>query len=213
MTECIHKRSNNAVKTTTKLRENEADTSDMVNADFEPTDEEDAILRVFREQRQTVNPMYLREQTGLDKGSINTALTRLTSAGWVRKVTRGLYEFVDDPRKTDTAVYGHESSSGADISTPTPTSEVDRDALRDELPGSGDHLKARVDAITDMYEYLREHGEATKDELLEAVEVDATGYASEASVWSNMVKGRDTLRALPGVEPPRTGMSTWRHEE
>lgn len=61
-----------------------------------------------------------------------------------------------------------------------------------------------------MYAHLREEGEAEKSALLDPIDVEATGYDSEASVWANMVKGRDTLRALPGVEPPSAGMSTWR---
>ena len=86
-----------------------------------------------------------------------------------------------------------------------------REALRKELAGSGDLLESRVDAIIAMYDLLRERGEAKKDNLLDAVDVDATGYASRASVWSNMVKGKDTLSALPGVEAPPTGRSEWRY--
>jgi hypothetical protein len=62
-----------------------------------------------------------------------------------------------------------------------------------------------------MYQYLREEGAAEKSELLEAIDVEATGYDSPTSVWANMIKGRDSLRALPGVEPPSAGMSTWRY--
>lgn len=66
-----------------------------------------------------------------------------------------------------------------------------------------------------MYDRLRAAGSAEKDELLAAVDVDATGYASPASVWANMVKGRDTLRALPGVESPAPGggPAEWRYVE
>ena len=88
-----------------------------------------------------------------------------------------------------------------------------REALREELAGSGDLLERRVDAIERMYHVLRERGEAEKDELLDAVDVDATGYAGRDSVWANMVKGKDTLSALPGVEPPPTGRSEWRYTE
>jgi len=88
---------------------------------------------------------------------------------------------------------------------------VDRDQLRDALPGNGALLKARVDAILRMYAYLREHGTAEKGDLLELVDVDTVGYASPDSVWANMVKGRDTLRALPGVETPPTGRTEWRY--
>jgi len=62
-----------------------------------------------------------------------------------------------------------------------------------------------------MYDHLREHGEAERDDLLDVVDIDATDYASPDSVWSNMVKGKDTLRALPGVEKPSTGRSKWRY--
>ena len=72
-------------------------------------------------------------------------------------------------------------------------------------------LEARVDEIVAMYDRLRELGEAEKSDLLEAVDVEATGYASTSSVWSNMIKGKVTLGGCPGVEPPRSGMSTWRY--
>jgi hypothetical protein len=89
---------------------------------------------------------------------------------------------------------------------------VDRDLLREELSGSGNVLERRVDQIVAMYERLQELGTAEKDDLLEAVDVDATEYASKDSVWSNMVKGRDTLKALPGVEPPPTGRTEWKYK-
>ena len=92
-------------------------------------------------------------------------------------------------------------------------SDETRDALRGGLAGSGDLLARRVDAIVAMYDVLRDRGEAEKDELLDAVDVDATGYAGRDSVWSNMVKGKETLSALPGVEPPSTGRSEWRYHE
>ena len=106
-----------------------------------------------------------------------------------------------------------ESPEEAGIDTSTPTPDVDRSRIAEALAGSGDILDRRVDAIVDMYEYLRAEGEATKSELLAAVDVEATGYASEASVWSNMIKGKATLSECPGVEPPRAGMSTWRYSE
>lgn len=67
-----------------------------VNRDYEPTEHDEQVIGVLKEGR--ANPMYLREQTGLSKQRVNDALQRLQSAGWVRKVTRGLYELVDDPR-------------------------------------------------------------------------------------------------------------------
>lgn len=69
----------------------------LVNEEYEPTDADERVLKVLAEGR--ANPLLIRETTGLRKQRVNDSLDRLTSAGWVRKVTRGLYELVDDPRE------------------------------------------------------------------------------------------------------------------
>ena len=68
----------------------------LVNRDYEPTDQDEQVLSVLGDGR--ANPLLLREETGLEKQRVNDSLQRLTSAGWVQKVTRGLYELVEDPR-------------------------------------------------------------------------------------------------------------------
>lgn len=76
----------------------------MVNEDYEPGDNEEYILDVLKEGRDEgepwgrANPLYLRERTGLNKQQVNYALNQLMAAGWVDKVTDGLYELVADPR-------------------------------------------------------------------------------------------------------------------
>ena len=102
-----------------------------------------------------------------------------------------------------------ETETGTARSDDTPA--VDRAQLREALAGSGDVLEARVDAIVAMYDRLRQEGEATKGELLDVVDADTVNYAGADSVWANMVKGKKTLRTLPGVEPPPTGRATWRY--
>jgi hypothetical protein len=104
-----------------------------------------------------------------------------------------------------------EAETGADARRSDDTPAVDRAQLREALAGDGDVLKARVDAILAMYDRLRQEGEATKAELLDVVNDEAVDYAGADSVWANMVKGKETLQALPGVEPPPTGRSTWRY--
>lgn len=94
---------------------------------------------------------------------------------------------------------------------------IDRDAWRarlaDTLAGSGALADRRADAILNMYDHLREHGAATNDELRAVVDADAVGYKDAGSVWANMVKGKDTLRALPGVEKPAPGRNDpWRYD-
>lgn len=90
-----------------------------------------------------------------------------------------------------------------------------QDDLPDELdlPGSGATLEAREAAIARLYMYLEEKETASKAELLELIDPDNVGYSSAESFWSNAIKGRDSLRALPGVEAPNEGEHTWRYVE
>ena len=77
----------------------------MVNETFEPTDACEAVLDVFKDGRETedpwgrANPRYVIDETGLDKQNVEYQLRRLQDAGWITKVARGLYEFVEDPRE------------------------------------------------------------------------------------------------------------------
>jgi len=71
----------------------------MVNEDYEPSASDEELLSVFQDEGR-VNPYLLRERTGLAKQVVNERLKQLTAAGWVRKVTRGLYEYVEDPRQS-----------------------------------------------------------------------------------------------------------------
>lgn len=81
-----------------------------------------------------------------------------------------------------------------------------------DLPGSGETLKRRRMAIARMYERLKERGTADKSDLLEAVDPDQVEYASKESAWSNLIKGKNTLHSLPGVNPPSEGQHAWRYE-
>nr|WP_238593377.1 MarR family transcriptional regulator [Halobiforma lacisalsi] len=77
----------------------------MVNENYEPNEREETVLELFKEGKESgepwgrVNPLYLRENSDLDKGQVEYALRNLKNAGWVKQLNRGgLYELVDDPR-------------------------------------------------------------------------------------------------------------------
>lgn len=63
--------------------------SDMVELEDRDRD----VLRVLDMGR--ANPYLIREETGLDKGDVNTVVNRLARKGYVRQVTRGLYEITE----------------------------------------------------------------------------------------------------------------------
>lgn len=77
----------------------------MPNEEFEPTDACEQVLEVFKQGRDSggpwgrANPRYIIDETGMDKANVEYQLRRLNDAGWIRKIARGLYEFVDDPRE------------------------------------------------------------------------------------------------------------------
>jgi Mn-dependent DtxR family transcriptional regulator len=56
-------------------------------------DRDSNVLAVLADGR--ANPYLIREETGLNKGDINTVLNRLARAGYVEQVTRGLYEITN----------------------------------------------------------------------------------------------------------------------
>jgi DNA-binding MarR family transcriptional regulator len=79
----------------------------MVNEQFEPDENQEAILNILKEGREAgqpwgyANPKRLQTQLEIRKQYINRSLRSLVDAGWVEKVNRGLYRFVADPRESE----------------------------------------------------------------------------------------------------------------
>jgi hypothetical protein len=128
----------------------------MVNETYDPTDSDAAVIDVLATEGRA-NPYLIREQTDLDRQTINAALSRLQAAGWVRKVTRGLYEFVEDPRQ--------ETSSPADW----------RDQLHDDLVGMGVTGSDR-DRVEALAAFFAEHGTLSRRLALENDVVTEWGW-------------------------------------
>jgi hypothetical protein len=145
----------------------------------------------------------------------------ITWPEFVKAAGRCLQEREDDPARAarDPPTDDSTASPAADPSTATDdhsgdvsaVTDAHREHLREELAGSGERLETRVDAILLMYAHLRKDGTAEKSDFLALVDPNTVGYDSRKSVWSNTVKGKDTLSALPGVKKPPTGRSEWRY--
>lgn len=78
----------------------------MVNENYQPSETEEIVLRLFKEGRDDddpwgrANPLYFRQNTSLEKGQVEYALSKLSTAGWIMQLNKGgLYEFVSDPRE------------------------------------------------------------------------------------------------------------------
>lgn len=77
----------------------------MVNENFEPDERQEKILDILKKGRTEndpwgyANPKRLENELDIRRQYINRSLRGLIDAGWVEKVNRGLYRFVDDPRE------------------------------------------------------------------------------------------------------------------
>ena len=77
----------------------------MVNEDYAPSSSEEDILDLLKEGRNKGNPWgyttpaHVREKLDIEEGNESFHLRQLTSAGWIQKVNRGFYKFVEDPRE------------------------------------------------------------------------------------------------------------------
>lgn len=67
----------------------------MEDIDLNPTD--NAALDMLAEGRCT--PAYIASEKGYSRGNVKNRLDRLVEHGYVKRVHRGLYELVEDPRE------------------------------------------------------------------------------------------------------------------
>jgi predicted transcriptional regulator of viral defense system len=72
----------------------------MVNENYEPNQHEDRVLEFLeREPCGRVTNRYVREEIEMPAERVDPALNNLEKAGWVKRLTRGFYELVEDPRE------------------------------------------------------------------------------------------------------------------
>jgi len=179
----------------------------MVNRDYTPTETEEDVLEVLEEEWR-VNPYLIRERTGHGKGAVNTALTRLTSAGWLKKVTRGLYEFVEDPRDSVAPEAVEEQ--------PKPVDDVD--PITEALAGwsygrSEDERAANQEIARKSLEWLRdEGGDEVKQQdvpLNELADDDPEERAAD-TLWRSVIRGAWNHAVGQGyVEKPHSRAYRW----
>lgn len=74
----------------------------MVNENYNPNEHEERVLEFVKaEPCGRVTNRYVREETSMPAERVDPALNNLEKAGWVRRLTRGFYELVEDPRGED----------------------------------------------------------------------------------------------------------------
>jgi DNA-binding MarR family transcriptional regulator len=73
-------------------------TAVMANEKFQPTETQEGILKVLKEEYQA-NGKRIADVNGYTRQRVNGAIQGLIDAGWVEKPNRALYRFVVDPRE------------------------------------------------------------------------------------------------------------------
>lgn len=82
-----------------------ASNAQMVNEDYDPSAGEQRILSKLREGRDAgepwgrATPRWLAEELDEDVGDIQYWLGQLHTAGWLKRLRRGFYEYNEDPRE------------------------------------------------------------------------------------------------------------------
>ena len=80
-----------------------------------------------------------------------------------------------------------------------------------DLPGSGENLEGRREALRDIHSYLKEHGKGQRSDFKDLVDVEATGYNDFNSFWTNCITVPGVLAELPDVAAPGEGGHTYRY--
>lgn len=81
--------------------------AEMVNESYQPSEDEERILDLLKEGRNEgapwgyTTPAHVRQELGITEGNESFHLGNLSSAGWIEKVSRGFYRFVEDPREEE----------------------------------------------------------------------------------------------------------------
>ena len=76
-----------------------------------------------------------------------------------------------------------------------------------ELPGSGETLEARREALLAAYEYLADNPNASRSDFLDNVYPDHPAGFETADGWWNAIQ--PALKRLPGVDPPEERGHLW----
>jgi len=177
----------------------------MVNEDYEPDAVEETVLAVLRDAERA-NPYLIRERAGdLSKQQINNALRNLTAAGWVRKVTRGLYDYVEDPRRDELDVT---PDPDATQDGPEGAAGTARLLLQEWEPQDVDTATAR-DATVLTVEWLAAQDSPQRKAAIEQWYADAELPLAFSTAWQKAIRpGLGALREQ-GLVAHRTNVG-WR---
>ena len=153
------------------------------------------VLAVFEQRSDRAKPLTASDVMDAVNCSRRTAHNKLgelveTGALETRKVgARSRVWWIPMPVATDSA---------EPVASTQRDPTVDTQIANAELPGSGEVLKARRQALRAAYDYIRDNPEASKMEVLTTVFPDNTAGCKTADEWWEMIEPE--LADLPSVD-------------
>lgn len=161
-----------------------------------------AALEAFEAREDAARPLTAEDvldHLGCSRRTAHNKLNELVEDGVLetRKVgARSRVFWVPIERPTATPV--------ADEETPLAVQNAMAEA---DLPGSGETLTNRREALRASYEYLVEHPSAKKSDFLQDVFPEHPAGFETAEGWWNAIQ--PALKDLPGVDPPEERGHIW----
>lgn len=158
------------------------------------------VIAVFEQREDQARPLTagdIMDAVECSRRTAHNKLNDLVDAGALRtrKVgSRSRVWWV--PIEGDTAVTGTEPS-------------VDQRIEEMDLPGTGQTLENRRDALRAAYRYLQENPQAKKSDFLQEVFPDNPAEYETAEGWWNTIQ--PALAQLPGVDPPEERGHIWHY--
>ncbi|MBV0903028.1 helix-turn-helix transcriptional regulator [Haloarcula salina] len=165
----------------------------------------DAVLAVFDDRSDPARPLTandVMDEIGCSRRTAHNKLNELVEQGRLatRKVgARGRVWWVpmDAPRAGDRPEPGDHAQP------------VQREITSVDLPGEGDRLAARREALRAAYDYLNENPDASETEVITEVFPDYPAGYDTADKWWDVIK--PALKELPDVEMDTDPEHVWHY--
>lgn len=165
---------------------------------------EEDVLAVFGDRSDAARPLTandVMDELGCSRRTAHNKLNALVEREVLetRKVgARSRVWWLPIPNS------GGPAAERAPVAEPT----VDTEVANAELPGSGELLKQRREALQAAYDYVSEHPNATKSEFLTEVFPDYPAGCKTADEWWKIIE--PALTDLPTVDVETDRGHVWR---
>ncbi|MFB6250267.1 MAG: hypothetical protein ABEI27_01040 [Halobellus sp.] len=173
----------------------------------------DAVLAIFQGRNDLARPLTandVMDRLDCSRRTAHNKLNELVDQGTLatRKVgARGRVWWIPfpDERSADSATDAQATVTG----TPDRDPAVEAEIAAADIPGSGDTLRKRREALRATYDYLSKHPDATETDFLTEVFPEHPAGFKTADNWWAVIK--PALTELPNVDVAEDREHVWHY--